>query len=159
MNFFKLYIGDYQRDTAHLSIAEHGAFMLMLQHYYATEKPLPTGKTLHRMLRAQDKEEREAIDSVAGQFWVVTEDGLVNDRASEEIGKARAQAETNARIARERAAKRKRNESYNESYNESLNGSSPNRRTNDQPNHSHSQRTTQHVQDTSGVTTTTRGQK
>ena len=102
MNFFKLYIGDYQRDTAHLSIAEHGAYMLMLQHYYATEKPLPSGKALHRMLRAQDKTEREAIDSVATQFWLTTDDGLVNDRADVEITKAAAQADTNARIARER---------------------------------------------------------
>lgn len=46
MNFFKLYIGDYQRDTAHLSVTEHGAYLLMLQHYYATEKPLPPGKAL-----------------------------------------------------------------------------------------------------------------
>ena len=86
MNFFKLYIGDYQRDTAHLSVTEHGAYMLMLQHYYATEKPLPTGKALHRMLRAQDKDERDAIDSVAAQFWSKTPEGLlVNERAADEI--------------------------------------------------------------------------
>lgn len=107
MNFFKLYIGDYQRDTAHLSIAEHGAYMLMLQHYYATEKPLPVGKALHRMLRAQDKTERDAIDAVASQFWSTTEAGLVNERADKEIDKASEQAITNARIAREREARRK----------------------------------------------------
>ncbi|WP_020163774.1 YdaU family protein [Methyloversatilis discipulorum] len=107
MNFFKLYIGDYQRDTAHLSVTEHGAYMLMLQHYYATEKPLPTGKALHRMLRAQDKAERDAIDAVVAQFWTVTDDGLINGRADEEITKAGKQADTNARIAQEREAKRK----------------------------------------------------
>lgn len=107
MNFFKLYIGDYQRDTAHLSITEHGAYLLMLQHYYATEKPLPTGKTLHRMLRVQDKCERDAVDAVAAQFWHETPDGLVNGRADNEITKADAQADTNGRIAREREAKRK----------------------------------------------------
>ena len=84
MNFFKLYIGDYQRDTAHLSIAEHGAYMLMLQHYYATESPLPTGKALHRMLRAQDKTERDAIDSIVAKFWNETSNGLVNERADAE---------------------------------------------------------------------------
>lgn len=126
MNFFKLYIGDYQRDTAHLSIAEHGAYVLMLQHYYATEKPLPKGKALHRMLRAQDKRERDAIDTIAREFWTETEEGLVNERADEEITKANTQAETNARIAREREAKRKVARQGNEQ--------STKRATNDQPN-------------------------
>lgn len=126
MNFFKLYIGDYQRDTAHLSITEHGAYMLMLQHYYATERPLPTGKALHRMLRAQDRAERDAIDAVAARFWTATEDGLVNGRADEEITKAGAQADTNARIAREREDRRRAARERNEQ--------STNRATNDQPN-------------------------
>lgn len=126
MNFFKLYIGDYQRDTAHLSITEHGAYMLMLQHYYATEKPLPAGKALHRMLRAQDKAERDAVDAVAAQFWQTTEAGLVNERADVEITKAEAQATTNARIAREREDKRKPSRKAHEQ--------STNRATNDQPN-------------------------
>lgn len=128
MNFFKLYIGDYQRDTAHLSVTEHGAYLLMLQHYYATEKPLPIGKALHRMLRAQDKAERDAIDTVAAEFWRVTNDGLVNDRADAEITKAGAQAETNRAIAQAREAKRKAAREGNDK--------STNRATNDQPNHS-----------------------
>lgn len=126
MNFFKLYIGDYQRDTGALSLAEHGAYMLMLQHYYATEKPLPIGKALHRMLRAQDKAERDAIDTVATQFWTTTEAGLINERADIEITKAGAQADTNARIAREREARRKASREQHEE--------STNRATNDQPN-------------------------
>lgn len=131
MNFFKLYIGDYQRDTAHLSVTEHGAYLLMLQHYYATEKPLPKGKALHRMLRAQEKSERDAIDAVVIGFWQETDVGLVNERADVEITKAAAQGETNGRIAREREAARKAAREANER--------STNRATNDQPNHSHSQ--------------------
>ena len=126
MNFFKLYIGDYQRDTAHLSVTEHGAYLLMLQHYYATEKHLPVGKALHRMLRAQDKAERDAIDVVVAQFGRETPDGLVNDRADVEITKAGAQADTNARIAREREERRKAEREAHEK--------STNRATNDQPN-------------------------
>jgi len=126
MNFFKLYIGDYQRDTADLSLAEHGAYLLMLQHYYATEKPLPTGKALHRMLRASDKGEREAIDAMVARFWTVTDAGLINQRADVEIGKASDQADTNRRIAqaREEARRAKRNEHE----------ACSNRATNEQPN-------------------------
>lgn len=100
MKWFKFWIGDYQRDTAHLSLAEHGAFMLMLQHYYATEKPLPAGPALHRMLRAQTKQERDAIDSVARQFWTVTQAGLVNVRADSEIGRAEDRRELNRELGR-----------------------------------------------------------
>lgn len=100
MNFFKLYIGDYQRDTALLSIAEHGAYLLMLQHYYATEQPLPTGKTLYRMLRAQDKEEQDAIDSVVAKFWEASEGGLVNRRAMEELEKGDRQREKNRELGK-----------------------------------------------------------
>ena len=41
MNYFEFYVGDYARDTRHCSLAEHGAFLMLLSAYYATEKPLP----------------------------------------------------------------------------------------------------------------------
>jgi uncharacterized protein YdaU (DUF1376 family) len=126
LNWFKLYMGDYQRDTAALSLVEHGAYLMMLQLFYATEKPIPTGKALYRMLRAQDKEERDAIDAVINQFWTETPNGLVNARANIEIAKASNQADTNARIAREREGKRKVSRDGNET--------STNRATNSQPN-------------------------
>lgn len=85
MNFFKLYIGDYQRDTAHLSLVEHGAYLLMLQHYYATERPLPKGTALFRMLRASNKDEKGAILSILRQFWEEKDDGFINARALDEI--------------------------------------------------------------------------
>ncbi len=130
MNFFKLYIGDYQRDTASLSLAEHGAYILMLQHFYATGKPLPTGAALHRMLRAQDKNEKKVIDFISEKFWLLTDDGLVNERAQQEIEKASAQAENNARIARRREADRR------QSVRRTAHDESTNRATNDQPIHS-----------------------
>ena len=127
MNFFKLYIGDYQRDTAHLSVTEHGAYLLMLQHFYATEKPLPVGKVLHRMLRAQDKAEREAIDFIAGKFWTATDDGLINERAAQEIAKAEHQRSVNQQIGKLGGRpKRKETESVNESDSESEPNDNPN---------------------------------
>lgn len=108
MNFYKHYIGDYQRDTGHLSLAEHGAYRLMLDAFYATGKPLPVDKkALYRLLRAATAVERKAIDFVSAQFWEITSSGLINRRAALEIEKAVKQAEINRQIAIERE-KRKR---------------------------------------------------
>lgn len=84
MNYFELHIGDYQRKTAHLTLAEHGAYSLMLQTFYATERALPTDrKVLYRLLRADSVAERKAVDSVVAQFWQETAQGLINNRATE----------------------------------------------------------------------------
>lgn len=88
MNFYKHHIGDYAKKTAHLSIQEHGAYLLMLHTYYGTERPLPKGEVLYRMLRAVTKAERSAVDSIARQFWKETDTGFVNGRAFEEIESA-----------------------------------------------------------------------
>lgn len=130
MNFFKLYIGDYQRDTGALSIAEHGAYFLMLQYHYATEKPLPQGKDLYRLLRCEGKADRDAVDAVARQFWHETPEGLINNRAAEEIAKAGEQADTNRRIAQAREDKRKAQRTQHEPLHEPCSVR--------EPSHSHS---------------------
>jgi len=145
VNFYKHYIGDYQRDTGHLSVTEHGAFRLMLDVYYATEKPLPTDrKALYRLLRAESAADRAAIDSVAVQFWIQTPAGLVNQRADSEIEKAEKQAETNRKIALEREARKRAKmeqeaaEKQARERNESSTNRGTDRSTIGQPNHSHS---------------------
>jgi uncharacterized protein YdaU (DUF1376 family) len=40
-NFYMpLWVGDYLRDTAHLSTVEHGAYLLLIMHYWSTGEPL-----------------------------------------------------------------------------------------------------------------------
>lgn len=129
MNFVKLYIGDYMRKTGSLTVAEHGAYVLMLLHYYGTEHPLPTGRELHRLLRAETKADREAIDSIAARFWHASESGLVNKRADEEISKAEHQRDVN-RIVGKLGGRPKR--SKTDSLTDSLTEPEPNHN----PNHS-----------------------
>lgn len=130
MNFYKRYIGDYARDTAHLSLMEHGAYQVLLDTYYATSGQLPVeSEELYRIARAMNTAERKAVDKVASQFFTINGDGTRhNKRADEEITSYTTQAETNRRIAVEREAKRKQHE---DSTNRDTDGS-----TNDQPNQS-----------------------
>jgi uncharacterized protein YdaU (DUF1376 family) len=99
VNYYERFSGDYSRDTAHLSLAEHGAYTLLLDTYYATERALPASlEALARICRAMTNEERASVEAVANQFFPVGTDGQRhNARADIEISKARLRIE-NARI-------------------------------------------------------------
>ncbi len=125
MNFYKHHIGDYLKKTAHLSIAEHGAYLLMLQTYYATEAPLPRGEALYRVLRATTKQERAAADAVLRQFWRETEEGYTNGRADEEIATARRQREVNRETGKRGGRPLKTNREETESVSESVSNTEP----------------------------------
>jgi uncharacterized protein YdaU (DUF1376 family) len=57
--WYARYPGDYLRDTAHLSLTEHDAYGLLLDHYYSTEKPLPNNKdALYPICRALNDGQR-----------------------------------------------------------------------------------------------------
>lgn len=141
MNFFKLYIGDYQRDTAHLSVVEHGAFLLMLQHYYATEKPLPLDiRAICRLIRADSKQDREAIEKVLAEFWTETSEGYVNNRAMREILKADSQRTINRELGKRGGRPRKTEsdiEQQTEQKTESVSGIEPNDNPNQTPDTRH----------------------
>ena len=108
MNFYKRWIGDYMRDTSHLSLIEHGAYTKLLDQYYASGKPLPKDLiALYRITGCQDMNEKMAIEKIANEFFPVTVDGLRhNSRADTEIAQYGVQVETNRRITREREGKR-----------------------------------------------------
>lgn len=100
VNFYKHHLGDYAKKTAVLTIAEHGAYLLMLHHYYGTEAPLPTGRDLYRLLRAETKPERAAVDTIVRKFWIESDGGLINERAQEEIERASHQRDVNREIGK-----------------------------------------------------------
>lgn len=90
MDWYKRYIGDYQRDTGRLSITQHGAYCLLLDHYYATEEPLPSELAeLYRVCRAMSKSEQKAVRFVADKFFPFRNGSRRNSRADSEVDKAR----------------------------------------------------------------------
>lgn len=119
MNFYKRYPADYGRKTARLTLAQHGAYTLLLDEVYSTEAPLPGAfDELYRICRAMSKPEQEAVRAVAEKFFPLSSDGLrrnqraikeiartLNEkRAAQEYWKAIPQAQKAAMQARRRAS-------------------------------------------------------
>lgn len=86
MNYYRRYSGDYLRDTARLSMLEHGAYCLMLDYYYSEEQPLPLDlNEIYTMVRAMTPADRKAVDKVLGKYFEQQDDGYHNNRADKEI--------------------------------------------------------------------------
>ena len=101
MNYYEHHLGDYLRDTAHLSMLEDGAYRRLLDAYYIKEAPLPIAtRDVFRLVRAQSKQDREAVETVLREFFTETPDGWKHTRCDKEIArfqdkqrKAKASAE------------------------------------------------------------------
>lgn len=90
MNWYSRYPADYRADTQDLSLAEHGAYSLLLDAYYASDGCLPADvDRLCRICSASSDEERRAVETVATRFFAADDGGTRhNRRADEEIAKA-----------------------------------------------------------------------
>lgn len=89
LNYYRRYIGDYGRKTSLLSLIEHGAYCVLLDHYYAEESPLPAEREdIYRLARAVKPEERKAVDKVLARYFVQKPTGFHNERADDELARA-----------------------------------------------------------------------
>lgn len=89
MNYYEHHLGDYAKDTGHLTMLEHGAYRILLDRYYSTEAGIPAAQA-HRLARARSEEERQAVDAVLEEFFELVDGVWINGRAEEEIAGANA---------------------------------------------------------------------
>lgn len=86
MNYYRRYVGDYLRDTSRLSVLEHGAYNLLLDYYYADEKPLPLERDeIYTMVRAMSGADRKAVDKIIRLYFTEEPDGYHQKRVDHEI--------------------------------------------------------------------------
>lgn len=116
MNYYRLHIGDYLRDTAHLSLLEHGAYARLLQVYYTREAPIADADK-YRLIGARTPEERAAVDVVLAEFFVPADGAWVQSRCDREIAAAKEVGEDNAaRKDNERERQRRHRERRKELF-------------------------------------------
>lgn len=88
MNYYEHHLGDYMRDTAHLSVMEDGVYRRLLDQYYVRERPLPVEiRECCKLARAASKPERDAVAYVMREFFDLCEDGHHQPRADAEIAR------------------------------------------------------------------------
>lgn len=90
MNYYKRHLGDYARDTGHLTALEHGIYTLLLDWYYINECPIPHEKA-KRIARGNPEE----TQMVLFEFFIDTPEGWKHARADREIAEYREKAERN----------------------------------------------------------------
>jgi len=96
MHKYLHHIGDFMRDTAHLSPVEECFYRRAIDWYYVNEKPLPLDlDQVHRFLRAKTKTDRQAIESVLSDFFEKTASGFQHSRCEIELEKFRSKADAN----------------------------------------------------------------
>ena len=88
MNYYEHHIGDYSQATSHLSFIEDATYSRLIRKYYATEKPMPSDvKTVQRLVNAKSKEEKNAVELVLKEFFILTDDGWRQGRCDHEIAR------------------------------------------------------------------------
>ena len=106
MNYYSHHIGDYTKDTAHLSILEDGSYRRLMDRYYTTEAPLPSDEAaLFRVVRARSSDEQEAVRVVLAEFFQLTEAGWTHKRCEAEIESFKAKSGKAAEAANKRWSK------------------------------------------------------
>lgn len=94
MNYYEHHLGDYLRDTAHLSMLEDGAYRRLIDAYYIRETALPVElRDVFRLVRAQSKQDREAVQTVLREFFHLSDSGWVHHRCDREISRFREKSE------------------------------------------------------------------
>jgi uncharacterized protein YdaU (DUF1376 family) len=90
-------MGKYARDTGTLSLAQHGAYNLLLDYYYSTgpinafeqcssnAQLMPDHSPLYRLCKATTKPEQDAVDFVLKKYFVLKDDGFYHNDKCDQI--------------------------------------------------------------------------
>lgn len=93
MNYYERHLGDYARDTGHLTLIEHGVYNKLMDRYYATEEGIPC-EQIFRICGARTKEEKLATELVVSEFFYLENGVYRHGRIEGEIEKARARIDS-----------------------------------------------------------------
>jgi uncharacterized protein YdaU (DUF1376 family) len=96
MHYYSFNIGDYRKDTIHLSRLEHSIYRDLIDWYYLEESPIPTEtQSVMRRLRLASESDELALKNVIQDFFFASEDGFRHKRIDQEIADYHGQCDKN----------------------------------------------------------------
>lgn len=95
MNHYPHHIGDYLKDTAHLSLLEHGCYRRLLDVYYTREKPYQDAVEACKLIGAKTSQEKAAVGVLLSDYFREEPDGWHQRRCDQEIEVYQSKAEAN----------------------------------------------------------------
>lgn len=109
--YMQLYVADYLAATAHLTAAEHGAYLLLLFNYWQRGESFKAKdqQTLNKRLACvarMSNEEFEQIKETLQEFFVCTETEWSHDRVEKDLEAIRQKSEKASKAGKASASKR-----------------------------------------------------
>lgn len=132
-NWMPFYIGDYLRDTGHLTTLEHGGYILLLIHAWTRGGELPIDERRLRMIAKMEAKEWKAAAPAILEYFHRVGDVLRNKRLDREYAKAQSMNEQRKAAGQASAEARARQRNSNEHANGHVNGNSTSVGTVDAP--------------------------
>jgi len=101
MYYYNFHIGDFIKDSAHLSLEEEAIYRRLIDLYYTTEQPIPLDiNSVSRSIRARGNE--EMIELILNEFFNKTAKGFKQKRIDKELKKYKEKSEKAAKSAKAR---------------------------------------------------------
>ena len=85
MHYYQFHIGDYRKDTSHLTPIEHYIYRSLIDWYYLDEKPIPsiTHSVIRRLGLVIDYTVN--VENVLADFFILHDDGYHHGRIDKEL--------------------------------------------------------------------------
>lgn len=99
-HWMPLYVADYLADTGHLSAAEHGAYFLLIMHYWSSGAPLPADDRLLARIARMDADEWSNAKALLQKFFKIDANQWRHIRVEEELKNAKKRYDRRADAGR-----------------------------------------------------------
>lgn len=107
-----LYVGDYLRDTMHLSREDHGSYFLLILAYWSNRGPLPDDPEYLAAIAKVQQTEWQTVSKRLARFFQIGNGVWRHKRIDAELKRSQAVSEARSRAGKAGAqAKRKQTES------------------------------------------------
>lgn len=115
MHYYQFNIGNYRRQTHHLSLLEHGVYRSLLDTYYLSEEPLCADITkLMRSHCIRTADEQKALENVLNDFFLLSDGYYTHSTCEEVIAKYQTKSEKARNSAKARWGQKNDANAYEE---------------------------------------------